>query len=155
MNISSILLWGFASTLILTTMMVGSKYLGLTRMDLPFILGTLFTNGRDKAIRIGFFLHLIMGWLFAFIYAAAMEASGLGYWWFGASIGFVHAAFVLVAGLPMVNSFHPRMSRPYQGPTPGRVLEPPGFLALNYGMGTPVATVLAHLVYGSLLGLFY
>jgi hypothetical protein len=33
------------------------------------------------------------------------------------------------------------------------VLEPPGLLALNYGAGTPVVTLVAHLVYGAVLGL--
>jgi len=34
-------------------------------------------------------------------------------------------------------------------------LEPPGFFALNYGIGTPVAVLIAHLVYGAVLGGFY
>ena len=54
MNFNGPILWGFAATVILTTVMVSSKYLGLTRMDIPFLLGTLFTGSRDKAVRIGF-----------------------------------------------------------------------------------------------------
>jgi hypothetical protein len=42
-----------------------------------------------------------------------------------------------------------------QGPEPTRNLEPPGFLALNYGRRTPLAAMLAHLVYGAVLGGFY
>ncbi|HEV3077046.1 MAG TPA: hypothetical protein VHB47_21670, partial [Thermoanaerobaculia bacterium] len=41
------------------------------------------------------------------------------------------------------------------GPNPTSQLEPPGFLALNYGRHTPVATILAHLLYGAILGAFY
>jgi len=155
MNTYSLVLWGFAATVILTTIMVSSKYLGLTRIDLPFMLGTAFTGSRDKAVRIGVLAHLIMGWLFAFIYGAAFETSGLKTWWFGMAIGFVHAVFVLSVGLQILTSFHPRMARPFQGPTPTRQLEPPGFLALNYGRGTPLATLLAHLIYGIVLGIFY
>jgi hypothetical protein len=154
MSIDNIILWGFASTLVLTTIMTASKYFGFTRMDLPFLLGTLFTANRNRAPGLGFIMHLMIGWFFAFIYNMAFETSGLKTWWFGVLIGFVHAAFVLVAGLQIVNSFHPRMARPYQGPTPTRQLEPPGFLALNYGKGTPIVTFLAHLVYGGILGLF-
>jgi hypothetical protein len=33
------------------------------------------------------------------------------------------------------------------------VLEPPGLLALNYGIATPLVTVTAHVVYGIVLGL--
>jgi hypothetical protein len=34
------------------------------------------------------------------------------------------------------------------------MLEPPGFLLLNYGIGTPVVTVLAHIAYGAIIGAF-
>ena len=149
------MLWGFASTLLLTTIMTASKYFGMTRMDLPFILGTLFTPDRNKAPWLGFLLHLTMGWLFAFLYGAAFETSGIDSWWFGMAIGGVHAAFVLTVGLQLVNAVHPRMARPFQGPTPTRQLEPPGFLALNYGKGTPLVTFFAHLIYGGILGTFY
>jgi len=155
MNVYVLILWGFAATLILTTIMTASKYFGITRMDLPFLLGTIFTSDRSKAPWIGFMIHLLMGWVFAFIYGAAFESSQLQNWWFGVAIGFVHGAFVLTVGLQIVNSIHPRMARPFQGPTPTRQLEPPGFLALNYGRGTPIVTFFAHLVYGGVLGLFY
>jgi hypothetical protein len=154
MNVSEVILWGFGATVILTTIMVSSKYLGLTRIDLPFMLGTIFTESRDKAVRIGFLSHLIVGWTFAFIYSVAFDIAELRTWWFGLAVGFVHAAFVLTAGLQILSSFHPRMARPFQGPTPTRQLEPPGFLALNYGKGTPIATFLAHLIYGAVLGIF-
>jgi len=36
-----------------------------------------------------------------------------------------------------------------------RQLEPPGFLALNYGYETPVSVLIAHVAYGIVLGLFY
>lgn len=155
MNFGNLFLWGFGATLVLTTVMVAAKHAGLTRIDLPFMLGTLFTASRDRAARVGFLCHLMMGWLFALMYGLAFESSGLDTWWFGALIGFVHASFVLSAGLLVLNSMHPRMARPNQGPTPARVLEPPGFLALNYGKGTPVVTVVVHLVYGGILGAFY
>lgn len=153
-NIGDILLWGFAATLILTTIMAACKPLGLTRMDLPFILGTFFTSNRDKAPVYGFLSHLVIGWLFAFLYASAFESANLFTWWFGLAIGFVHGAFVLSAGLQIIGAFHPRMAQPYRGPTPTKQLEPPGFFALNYGRGTPFITMLAHLVYGGVLGTF-
>ena len=155
MNTDNIFLWGFAATMILTTIMTVAKHLGLTRMDLPFILGTLFTGDRNKAPWVGFLAHVSMGWLFAFIYGAAFETSGFPTWWFGTTVGLVHAAAVLTVGLQVMNSVHPRMARPFQGPTPTRQLEPPGFLALNYGKGTPIVTFAAHMIYGGVLGMFY
>jgi hypothetical protein len=43
----------------------------------------------------------------------------------------------------------------FRGPQPTRLLEPPGFLATNYGRGTPVVTFIAHAAYGAILGAFY
>ncbi len=34
------------------------------------------------------------------------------------------------------------------------LLEPPGFLLRNYGSATPVATLLAHIAYGAIVGGF-
>lgn len=34
------------------------------------------------------------------------------------------------------------------------LLEPPGFLLLNYGRQTPVVTVIPHVVYGAIVGGF-
>ena len=47
------------------------------------------------------------------------------------------------------------MASEQRGPTPTRLLEPPGFLGLNYGERTPISVMLAHLVYGGILGAFY
>lgn len=34
-------------------------------------------------------------------------------------------------------------------------LEPPGFMARNHGVRTPTSVVIAHVVYGGLLGFSY
>ena len=155
MNTGSTLLWGFVGTIVLTILMGGSQGLGLTRMNLPFMLGTMFTPDRDRAKLIGTGVHLVNGWLFALLYAAAFRSWHRATWWLGAGIGLVHALFVLVAAMPILPSFHPRMASEQRGPTPTRQLEPPGFLALNYGRRTPLSMILAHLVYGAILGAFY
>ena len=49
MNWESWLLWGFVATVALTTVMAGSQGLGLTRMNLPYMLGAMFTPSRDRA----------------------------------------------------------------------------------------------------------
>ncbi len=155
MNVKSVLLWGFAATLALTTLSSGSRGLGVSRMDLPFMLGTMVTPNRDRAKAYGFFMHFMNGWILASIYALYFEAWKRATWWLGTGLGFVHALFVLVTLLPFLPAFHPRMVSDYAGPEPTRQLEPPGFLALNYGRGTPLATTIAHLVYGGILGTFY
>jgi hypothetical protein len=155
MSIATIITWGFAATVVLATIMAASKPLGISRMDIPFLLGTMFTANRNKAPFYGLIAHIVIGQLFAFLYAAIFITSGTANWWYGLIIGFVHGAFVLSAGLQVLSTFHPRMAHPYQGPTPTKQLQPPGFFAINYGRGTPIITLVAHMIYGSILGYFY
>jgi hypothetical protein len=155
MNFESILLWGFVATIVLTVILQGGQSLGLSRMSLPFMLGTMFTASRDRAAMVGFLVHLVAGWLFATIYALAFESWHQATWWLGAGIGLVHGLAVLLVLTPVLPGFHPRMATEQRGPEPTRELEPPGFLALNYGRGTPLLTLLAHLVYGAIIGAFY
>jgi hypothetical protein len=155
LNLASSGLWGFVGTVVLTGLLAGSQGLGLTRMSLPFMLGTMFTPDRDRAKVIGFVVHLLNGWWLALIYAAAFQRWRRATWWLGAGIGLVHGLFVLVTVLPLLPGLHPRMASEQRGPTPTRQLEPPGFLALHYGRRTPLSVLLAHLVYGAVLGAFY
>ena len=155
MNIASWALWGFVGTVVLTIVLAGSQGLGLTRMNIPFMLGTIFRGAHRPAARIGFFVHLVNGWLFALAYVAAFHAWGGATWWRGAAIGIVHALFVLCALMPVLPVMHPRMAMAEQGPSSLRMLEPPGFLAMHYGMPTPVSVFVAHILYGGILGAFY
>ena len=36
-----------------------------------------------------------------------------------------------------------------------RQLEPPGFLGLHYGIRTPLTVLVAHVIFGIILGTFY
>ena len=155
MNKGSVSLWGFVGTVILTTLMAASQERGLSRINFPFMLGTMFTPNRDRAGLIGFGVHFLNGWIFASVYAATFESWRRASWWLGAAIGLVHALYVLVVAMPALPALHPRMANEQQGPTPTKQLEPPGFMAMNYGRRTPLSVILAHLVYGGILGAFY
>ena len=155
MNMGSLILWGFVGTVVLTSLLSGSQAFGFTRMNIPFMLGTMFSPGRDRAKIIGFFLHFLNGWIFASVYCAAFESWHLATWWAGSGIGGVHALFVLLVAMPVLPSIHPRMANEEHGPTPTRQLEPPGFMALNYGRRTPISVFVAHLIYGAIIGAFY
>ena len=155
MNWGSALLWGFVATVLLTGIMAGSQGARVTRMSIPYMLGSIFTADRDRARLYGTLVHFVNGWLFALVYVAAFEAWERASWWLGAAIGLIQALFVLTAGMSFLPGMHPRMAGETTGPTPTRQLEPPGFLALNYGTRTPVVVVVAHLAYGATLGAFY
>src|SRR5687767_1633173 len=102
MNLGSWLLWGFVATVVLTTIMAGSQALGLTRMNIPYLLGAMFTPDRDRAKWYGIVFHCVNGWLFSLLYVAAFHAWGTATWWLGVVTGLVHAAFVLTVAMPML-----------------------------------------------------
>lgn len=155
MNWPSWLLWGFVATVVLTALLAGSRGLGVTRMDLTYLLGTIFTPDRDRAKLVGVLVHFVDGWIFSLLYVAAFHAWGRATWWLGALIGLVHATFVLTVAMSFLPALHPRMASEQQGPTVVRQLEPPGFLALHYGIRTPLVVLAGHLVFGAILGAFY
>lgn len=154
MNIAHTILWGFIATMALTSLLVGCRAFHLTRIDIPFLLGTLWTDDRDKAKWTGSLLHIFIGWAFAFLYLSIFESTGIRTMWLGMLIGFLHAVVVLSFGMTVLEAIHPRMATEDRGPEPTRMLEPPGFMVTNYGRGTPLATIIAHVIYGGILGLF-
>jgi hypothetical protein len=144
---------GFAGTLVLTTVARSASELGLTRMDIPFLLGTAVTDNRRKARAIGYCFHFAIGVAFALAYGTFFQAIGWSSWWLGAIIGALQALFtgtVLVnVLLPIV---HPRMGTPDTAANDVTLLEPPGFLLLNYGRNAFFVTLTAHIVYGAIVG---
>ncbi|HEX5473060.1 MAG TPA: hypothetical protein VFX12_00245 [Vicinamibacterales bacterium] len=155
MNFGGILLAGFAATILLTTIMSASQGLGFTRMSMPFLLGTIFTPGRDRAMVFGVAAHFVNGMVFALLYGAIFHELGWANTLLGAAMGLVHGFFLLTIGMLILPGIHPHMVSEYYGPTPNRLLQPPGFLALHYGRGTPVSTLIAHVIYGAILGALY
>jgi hypothetical protein len=155
MSVWGALAGGFVGTLALTTILRAASELRLTRVDLPFLLGTVFTADRGRAKALGYLLHFAAGLLFALVYYAIFLAIGRSGWWLGAIFGLAHALFSSTALvnllLPLV---HPRMGTPMTGANETALLEPPGFLMRNYGTRTPIVTILAHIVYGALVGGF-
>jgi hypothetical protein len=146
---------GFVGTLALTTILRAASEFQLTRIDLPFLLGTAFTSDRIRAKAIGYGLHFVAGLVFAAVYYLLFAAIGRSGWAWGAAFGFAHAMF---AGTALVNVMlplvHPRMGSPLTAAPATASLEAPGFLLLNYGVQTPLVTVVAHVAYGALVGGF-
>jgi len=155
MSLWGALAGGFIGTLVLTTTLRGANELGLTRVDLPFLLGTAVTADRARAKAIGYLLHLVAGELFALVYLAILAAIDTDGWAIGALFGLLHG---IVSATALVNILlpvvHPRMGSTLSAANSSPLLEPPGFLMRNYGRGTLVATLLAHVAYGAIVGGF-
>jgi hypothetical protein len=149
------LVGGFLGTVVLTTILRGASELGWTRMDLPFLLGTAVTADRVRAKVVGYALHFVFGLLFAVGYYAVfvvIDRSGVV---LGALLGLIHALF---AGTSLVNvllpAVHPRMGTGFDAAGSAPWIEPPGFMLINYGRQTPIATIISHVAYGAIVGGF-
>jgi hypothetical protein len=146
---------GFVGTIALTTGLRMAQETGRTRMDIPLLLGTAFSASRSRAMVIGYAFHFVNGLVFSLGYAAIFLAVGHTGAAFGAGLGLAHA---LVAGGPLVNvllpAVHPRMGTPWTDAEETPLLEPPGFLLVNYGRQTAVVHVALHVAYGALVGWF-
>jgi hypothetical protein len=151
----SALAGGFAGTLVLTTALAAANQLRLTRIDIPFLLGTALTADRSRARVLGYALHFVAGFGFALGYYALFVALGVSAWWLGALFGLGHALF---AGTALVNTLlplvHPRMGTPMTAAHEAPLLEPPGFMLLSYGLAAPIVTIVAHAAYGAIIGAF-
>ena len=146
---------GFVGTLVLTTGLVTASELRLTRVDLPFLLGTMLVGDRTRAKAVGYLLHFLMGQVFALVYYGVFAAIGEAGWLLGALFGLLHGVFAVTALvnilLPVV---HPRMGTLDTAADSSPLLEPPGFLMLNYGRSTPLVTIAVHVIYGAIVGGF-
>ena len=155
MSIWGALAGGFVGTLVLTTALRTANELGLTRVDLPFLLGTALSRNRGRAKAWGYLLHLLAGELFALVYYAIFAAIDTSGWLLGAVFGLLHG---LISTTALVNILlpvvHPRMGSTLTAADSSPLLEPPGFLMRNYGRATPVVALLAHVAYGAIVGGF-
>lgn len=155
MSLVGALAGGLVGTVVLTTGLRLAQELGLTRMDIPLLLGTIFSQDRSRANLIGYALHFFNGLIFSLLYAGVFFAVGQAGWLFGAVLGLVHAGF---AGGALVNvllpALHPHMGTPWSDARESPILEPAGFMLRNYGRYTALATAVAHLAYGAIVGGF-
>ena len=144
---------GLVGTIVMTTMLRAASEFGVTRMDLPFLLGTSVSDRRWRAKVYGYIAHFILGLLFALGYAVIFQATDRTGWEVGLFLGAVHATFVattlVTVLLPIV---HSRMGTPETAADEIALIEPPGFLMLNYGRSTFVVTLVAHMTYGAIVG---
>jgi hypothetical protein len=153
--IGGALVGGLLGTLVLTTLLRAAAEFGLTRIDIPFLLGTALTEDRIRAKAAGYLMHFVFGLLFALAYSvvfAVVDEAGVV---FGALLGLLHGLFASTALVNvLLPALHPRMGSGFTAAGSAPLLEPPGFLLLNYGRRTPVVTLVAHLAYGAIVGGF-
>ena len=146
MNPLGTLAGGLLGTVVLTTMLRTASELGLTRVDLPFLLGTAVTDDRTRAKVFGYLAHFGFGLLFAsgyYLIFLMIDRSG---WLLGAILGLLHGLF---AGTALVNILLPL---DHGDAVYIERIESPGFMMLNYGPSTPIVSTVAHVLYGAIVG---
>jgi uncharacterized membrane protein YagU involved in acid resistance len=121
----------------MTILMYVAPAMGMPRMDIIGLLGTMFTANEGTAKIIGTILHFMMGTIFAIIYALLWNI-GIGSvtWWWGLIFGAVHAVLAMV-GMPIMMRIHPR---------------PP---QMEQGIMTMIGLLMGHLVFGLVVALTY
>lgn len=155
MRLTDIAMWSLGAAVVMGIVFACGQALGLTRLDLPFIFGTIFTSDRDRTKLIGHGLNLVAAVGFGAFYVLFFEVHGHSGWLYGAGLGLIHGLFILMIFVPLMPGVHPRMVSDARGPEPTRLLQPPGFFAINYGRHTPWVTLAAHVAFGAIIGTFY
>jgi hypothetical protein len=144
--------FGLIATTALTVVMVIAQLGGLSRLDIPLLLGTMVSGDPDRAHVVGILMHLVVGQAFALGYATVFALLGRATWWLGGALGLVHGLVALTIIVPFLPAVHPRMASNRAGPASAASLEPPGMFGLNYGIQTPAVALAAHLLFGVALG---
>jgi hypothetical protein len=159
------MLAGFIGTLVMTAMMRTSIAMGMTNMPpMPLVQGAMATDDPRKAKKIGMVTHvLVMGTIvFGIVYAAILAAVGGPGWLVGLIVGLVHGVVTGVF-MKMMGATHPRMEpvanfsgdETWRHDATGLHLAEPGLFGRNYGSGTPMGLLMAHAVFGLVVGAVY
>jgi hypothetical protein len=137
MDIAGAIVAGLAGTAVMTVLMYVAPMMGLPKMDIVGMLGSMFTANKGVATVLGLMAHFMAGVVFALIYAL-LWSIGLGSatWLWGLVFGAVHGMVAIVM-VPLLMRMHPRAP------------EMAGGAMAKAGM------LMAHLVYGLIVALVY
>ena len=146
MSIIGAIVAGLVGTIAMSLALAGAPQMGMQKMDLVGMLGATFNPQANRIL--GWAMHLLLGILFSFAYAA-LWAAGIGTpdVTVGLVFGIVHW---LIAGLLMglLANFNAGM-RAGTVKAPGRYM-----LQLGGSMGF-FGGLMAHIIYGLTVGLVY
>ncbi len=144
---------GAIGALAMLVVIYGGRAMGMTRMDLLRTLGTMvLPKGSTSTVYgVGLMIHLMMGAGLALIHTGLLHAfdptstaaaAGLGI-----LIGAVHGTMVTAAMPVMLRMGHPLVK--------DGTIDDPGPAMTGFGKMTPVGMVMAHVVYGLVVGAIY
>jgi len=137
MNYAAVIIAGLAGTIAMTILMYLAPLMGMPKLDIIAMLGTMFTSNKTVSTIIGVMAHLMMGVVFAFIYVL-LWSFGIGSptWLWGLIFGAVHGLMVYLI-MPIINRMHPRS------------------VEMEGGTKMAVGMVMVHMLYGLVVALVY
>ncbi|MFC1878938.1 DUF6789 family protein [Chloroflexota bacterium] len=137
MNLLGAIIAGLVGTLVMTIMMVIAPRMGMPKMDIMGMLGSMFTSEQGSAKMIGAVIHFMMGAIFGLIYAFVWsQGIGSATWLWGLIFGAVHTVVIIIM-MPIMMKMHPR---------------PP---QTDGGLMMVVGQLMGHLVFGLVVALTY
>src|SRR6266699_2463293 len=106
---------GSTGRMAMLLLIYGGPLIGLPRIDVVSMLGSLAAPNKQDAVTLGGAIHFSMGILFAIIYAAFWSVGiGSSTWWWGLIFGAIHGLLVIVL-LLVVMRVHPQLSELING----------------------------------------
>lgn len=137
---------GLVGTAVMTVLMTLAPMLGMPKMDMPALLGSMFGAPGSKTL--GLLMHFMMGTVFGLVYAALFSVvTGTSIVLLGGLFGIVHW---LIAGL--MTGMMPMM---HAGIRSGQVEAPGVYMTRLGGMLGFVGGLMGHVVFGLVVGLTY
>lgn len=146
-DVPVVLASGFVATLGITTIVYLLPLVGLPQVDLPLSVARLFVTDPVGAGALGLLVHLLVGFCFAWLFAAQVEPRlVVGPGAAGLLFGVVLWIFVQAVAVPGLGAVAASL---------GRASATPGVLSTNLGWQAAAASLIAHLTYGGVLGAVY
>lgn len=128
---------GSTGRMAMLLLIYGGPLIGLPRIDVVSMLGSLAAPNKQDAVTLGGAIHFSMGILFAIIYAALWSVGiGRPTWWWGIIFGTIHG-LLIIGGLLVVMRRYPQLSASFNG------------------LSGMVAILLNHVVFGIVVALVY
>lgn len=146
MNILNAVIAGIVATLVFTTVLVMAPKMGMPKMDIVSLLGSMFSARSNPVL--GWMMHLMMGIVFALIYAFLWSLGfGRATWGIGLIFGAVHWLIVgMVMG--MIPMLHVGIKR-------GAVKAPGLWMTNNGGVMAFMGGLVGHAIFGAVAALVY
>ncbi len=146
MNILNAVIAGIVGTIVFTAVLMMAPKMGMPKMDIVDLLGSMFSTKSNPVL--GWVMHLMMGVVFALIYAFLWSLGfGAATWTSGLIFGAIHWLIVGMA-MGMIPIMH-------VGIKSGAVKAPGLWMTNNGGVMAFMGGLVGHAIFGAVTALVY